>query len=85
MGFLDPNIWGAKQGRCQNFGSGENQKKFIHEFFSRFTAMASPKFRFWRNIQQKCTHQRLLKIFKKIYNKFAQKLKNSSKFVKNKI
>ena len=26
-GFLDPNIWGAKQGRRQNFGSGGHSAK----------------------------------------------------------
>ena len=35
-GFLDPNIWGAKQGRSQNFGSGKHQQNFIYEFLSRF-------------------------------------------------
>ena len=37
------------------------------------------------DIQQKCTHQRLLKNFEKFIKKFAQKFKKFSKIFKNKI
>ena len=42
--------------------------------------MASPKFQFWENIQQKCTYQKLLKIFKKIYKNLHKNLKNYQNF-----
>ena len=46
------------------------------------TAMASPKFWFGRDIQQKYTNQRPLKILKNLLKQFAQKFKNSPKFKK---
>ena len=49
-GFLDPNIWGAKQGRRQNFGSGggiqqkcTHQRRFIKFYFHK-NLKNSPKF-----------------------------------------
>ena len=46
--------------------------------------MASQKFRFGGGggIQQKCTHNRLLKIFEKFIKQFAQKFKKSPNFSK---
>ena len=82
-GFLDPNIWGAKQGQSQNFASrGEYQTKFHTWIPLTFcTAMESPKFRFWENIQQNVLIKDL-KNFKTIYKKFAQ---NFSKLKFNRI
>ena len=49
------------------------------------TAMASPKFQFWENIQQNVLIKDSFEKFQKLYKKFAQKFKNSPKFFKNKI
>ena len=87
MGFPGLKYGGAKQGRSQNFGSrGEHQTTFHKWIPLTFcTAMASPKFKLWRNIQLKCTHQRLLKIFKKFIKHLHKNLKNSPKFFQNEI
>ena len=64
------------------FEGETSKKKFIHEFLSSSVLQ-------WHfglgDIQQKSTHQRLLKNFEKFIKEFAQKFKNSPKFFKNKI
>ena len=45
----------------------------------------APKFLFGGDIQQKCTHQRLLKNFDKFIKNVHKNLKKSPKFFKNKI
>ena len=83
-GFLDPNIWGAKQGRGQDFGLGEgtSDKILYMDSSKSCTEMASPKFRFWKNIQQKCIHQRLVNNFEKFIKQVHKNLKNSPNFSK---
>ena len=75
------------QGRRQDFGSkgGNIGQKFINDFRSS-PAMASQKFRFGgKDIQQKCTNQRLLKNFEKFIKNLHKNLINSPKFFKKKI
>ena len=80
-GFLDPNIWRAKQGRRQDFGSGRMgniRQNFIHEFLS------SPVLQWRRQISVLWGHSAKLYSSKtcwkilKFYKKFAQKLKRFS-------
>ena len=86
-GFLDPNIWGAKQGRTQNVGSrGEHQIKF-HTWIplTYCTAMASPKFQFWGNIQQNVLIKDFWKISKNLHKNLKKILQNFSKIKFKKI
>ena len=60
-----------------------HRKKF-HTWFplKSSTAMAWPKFQFRGDIHQKCTHQRLLEIFKKFLKNLHKNLMNSPNFIK---
>ena len=92
INVLDTHIYSISymsisQWRRQDFGlgEGEHQTKF-HTWIplKSCAAMASPKLRFWKDIQQECTHQRLFKNFqKKFIKQFAQKFKKFSKIFQN--
>ena len=70
MGFLGPEYLGTKQGRRQDLCSVEGNfgQNFIHEFLSSPVLLGVAKITVLGDIQQKCTHQRLLKNFEKFKN-----------------
>ena len=74
-------------GRRQHFGSEGTSDKISYMISSQVlycNGVAKISVR-RRDIQQKCTHQRLLKNFEKILKKFAQKFNKFSKIFQNKI
>ena len=66
------------------FGWGEHRTKFYTNPLKSCTAIASPKFRFGSDIQQKCIHrhQRLLKNFEKFIKNLHKNLKILQNFSK---
>ena len=64
---------------------GNIGQNFIHDFRLSPVLQWRRKNYGWGDIQQKCTHQRLLKKFEKFIKNLHKNLINSPKFFKNKI
>ena len=83
---MPDDFWRASIG-ARNLlrGGGDIGQNFIHEFHSCAVLEGHRQNFGSGDIQQKCTHQRLLKKFEKFIKNLQENLKHFPKFFKNKI